>query len=266
MHWLALVTIGIAVVLALVFHNLSTKPTTTDSHLGSGEFFDAVADYYDITNAYMSLGLDMSWRRELVRAISLSQPEYVLDIATGTGDVACLVAVEMKKFGRKFEKIIGLDPSNKMLSYAALKAEEKSLNSSITFIHGDVQDMNLFQDDRFTKITMSFGIRNVPNRTKGLEEIKRVLKPGGVVAIMEFVTPRHGMFAPLARYFIKFIVPLIGSLSSQGLVKEYNHLRDSILNFPSPEEFVSMMLDVGFVDCTASNIAFDAIYIFKCKV
>lgn len=131
---------------------------------------------------------------------------------------------------------------------------------------GDVQDMHLFHPNSFTKITMSFGIRNVPNRTKGLKEIKRVLKPDGIVAIMEFVTPRKGALAPVARFFIQYIIPLIGSFSSQGLAKEYSHLRDSILNFPSPNEFRSMMVDTGFVNCTATDVAFDVVYIFKCKL
>lgn len=231
--------------------------------LGSGPFFDSIASYYDVTNKMMSIGMDMNWRKELVKHLQLQSTDVVLDLATGTGDVALLIASELGQLNSHHRKVQALDPSKNMLLNGAIKATKASLNENIEFILGDVEKMT-FADETFDKITMSFGIRNVLNKGNAVNEIYRITKPNGTVAIMEFVTPRRGLLAPFARGFIAYILPIIGSISSGGFTIEYTHLRDSIFNFPSPEEFRGTLLSTGFSHCEAIDIAFDVVMIFKC--
>jgi demethylmenaquinone methyltransferase/2-methoxy-6-polyprenyl-1,4-benzoquinol methylase len=257
----------ISILGVVVFYLIQIRSPTnkSESVLGSGVMFDTIAPYYDSANKAMSLGYDQSWRQVLVEELNLRADDIILDISTGTGDVAIWIAKKLQTLG-KFDgqPITGFDPSSKMLSYAAIKIEELKLAELIQLIEGDAQHMSSLADNYYDKVSMSFGIRNVPDRMKALHEIHRVIRPAGKVIIMEFATPLSGFFSPLARFLVNNFVPAIGGLISGGHTKEYDHLRDSILNFPSPDGFKEMMLKSGFADCISKSIFFDVVHLYIC--
>lgn len=159
------------------------------------------------------------------------------------------------------QPITGFDPSGKMLSIASTKIEEKKFTSLIKLIKGDAQEMSL-PSNYYDKASMAFGIRNVPDRMKALKEIFRVMSPNGKVIIMEFSTPLSGFLTPVTKFFLHYVMPTIGGLISGGHKSEYDHLKDSIINFPSPEGFKQMMIESGFSDCITKNIFFDVVYLY----
>jgi demethylmenaquinone methyltransferase / 2-methoxy-6-polyprenyl-1,4-benzoquinol methylase len=233
-------------------------PAESGATLGSGPMFDSIAPYYDSANKFMSLGFDQSWRRSLVDELNVKVDDVVLDISTGTGDVAIWIAKKFQELDKNDgQPVTGFDPSSKMLSYAALKIHEGSYENLIKLVLGDAQDMFTLADNYYTKVSMSFGIRNVPDRMKALREIYRVMHPNGSkVIIMEFSTPLSGFLAPMAKTFLHSVVPLHNA--------EYDHLRDSILNFPSPAGFKQMMIDSGFTDCINKDLFFDVVHLYVC--
>ena len=242
--------------------------------LGSGSMFDDIAPYYDITNKIMSLGLDNYWRNNMINELDLSGDscKKIIDIATGTGDVAIKIAKKLKTSYKLYnidcEKpyVWGLDPSINMLSYASDKA---SGNPDIQFIHGDATKMPKLSRSSFHHATMSFGIRNIKNRLMAIKEIKRVIKKNGTFIVMEFTAPQLGpqgsMLAPVANVFIKYVIPLMGSISSLGHNEEYKHLSDSIFNFPSPSEFNLELEQAGFKSCTYKNVFQGVVYLWICR-
>lgn len=203
---------------------------------GSGQMFDAIAPRYDLVNRLISLGRDQAWRRATVRALDLSPGAVVLDLATGTGDLALMIAREHPGV-----TVIGTDPSRGMLDLAVDKARARS--AEVSFAIGDAQAIDR-EDASVDAITMAFGIRNVPDRPRALREMARVLKPGGRAAILELGEPRSGALASLARLHIHTIVPRIGGLLSGA--REYGYLQRSIAAFPPPEVFAAMMEEAGF--------------------
>lgn len=242
------------------------------SDLGSGRMFDQIAPYYDNANKFMSLNLDQSWRRALVDELDLQPNEKhldILDIATGTGDVAIMIAKELQKKGMSERaSIIGLDPSSKMLGYAAKKVQNNGI-SFITLQEGNAEELSdLVRSGRlYDVVTISFGIRNFANKPRALGAIRRALKDStsSKVCIMEFVTPRSGPLAPLVMLFLNHVVPFLGSVVAGGHGAEYDHLRDSIIHFPSPPAFVDLMMQAGLTNCQASNVFLDVVYLFSCK-
>lgn len=253
--------------LGVIAYYLSVRVTgdKPGSTLGSGSMFDSIAPYYDSANRMMSLGLDQSWRKSLVDMLDLKKDDSVLDISTGTGDVAIWIAKKLQSLGKTGgQPITGLDPSSKMLLFAAAKISGGGFDKLIKLTEGDAQNMVELKNDRYDKVTMSFGIRNVPDRVKALREIYRVMRPDGKLIIMEFSTPSSGYLAPLSRFLLQYFVPTVGGLVSGGRTAEYDHLRDSILNFPSPSGFKEMITDSGFSDCTNVDLFLDAVHLYIC--
>lgn len=210
---------------------------------GSGEMFDIIAENYDVTNRVLALRMDLSWRRALVSRIKQRvaiSGSRILDVATGTADVALLLAEAMPK-----AQIIGVDPSVKMLQVGVSKINSyfKRYSPRIELEYGDVRELQS-QSNRFDGATMSFGIRNVPqgDRQKALCEIHRVLKPDSVFAILEFGEPdkQAGVLGFLCSVFIKHIVPFLGGILT-GHPRAYRYLQQSIDNFPSPSEFITLL-------------------------
>ena len=236
--------------------------------MGSGEMFDGIAPFYDTANRFMSLGLDQSWRRQLVKLLNLQASDRVLDVSTGTGDVAILIAKKMQSLGKKDgQPITGFDPSNNMLSFAASKLEQEKLTSMVKLIQGDAQHMKGIGSNSFDKITMSFGIRNVPDRKKALKELYRVARRKSTVIVMEFFAPlgvKDGILSSFAEVFVKLIVPAVGTVISGGHTKAYNHLSDSIFNFPSTDDFRSMMESSGFSQCRVESVFFNVVCACVC--
>jgi demethylmenaquinone methyltransferase / 2-methoxy-6-polyprenyl-1,4-benzoquinol methylase len=261
----------IAVVVSLVavlvyYFTKRAIPNDSGAAMGSGSMFDSIAPYYDSANKVMSLGFDQSWRQSLVDKLELVDQDVILDVSTGTGDVAILVAKKLQNLGRKDgQPVTGFDPSAKMLSFAAKKIEDGKLKDLIQLVQGDAQNMDTLKDNYYSKVAMSFGIRNVPDRMKALKEIYRVMRHNGKVIIMEFSTPSSGYLAPISKFLLQHFVPTVGGLISGGHTAEYDHLRDSILNFPSPSGFQQMMTDAGFSDCGNADLFLDSVYLYTCS-
>ena len=218
-----------------VFRNVSAPP----KDFGSGEMFDLIATRYDLVNRVLALRMDVGWRKVMVQKVKAQvQPDAkLLDIATGTADVALLLAEAMP-----LATVVGKDPSNNMLDIGRAKVKDRELNERIRLEYGDAQDFSAIKESSFDGATMSFGIRNVPDRQKALCEIHRVLKPNAIFCILEFSEPEKsaGIMGFFARLFIRHIVPTVGGILS-GKPKEYLHLQNSIKDFPSPTEFSNIL-------------------------
>ncbi|MEC7520222.1 MAG: bifunctional demethylmenaquinone methyltransferase/2-methoxy-6-polyprenyl-1,4-benzoquinol methylase UbiE [Myxococcota bacterium] len=211
--------------------------SATEVRQGSGQMFDAIAERYDLLNRIISLGIDQRWRRLTVAALELQERPRVLDLATGTADLALRIAQTHPD-----AQVIGLDPSVNMLSIGRDKARREEIDDRVKLVEGDAQALP-FDDDRFDGVTIAFGIRNVPDRGKALAEMARVTRPGGRVAILELSEPRSGVLGPLARFHVHHVVPTIGGLISGK--KEYRYLQKSIADFPPPEAFAELMRESG---------------------
>lgn len=207
---------------------------------GDGEMFDKIASRYDFINRVLALRMDVSWRKKMVQTVrdrvAAVEAPRLLDVATGTADVAIRLA-EIPS-----ATILGVDPSNNMLDQGRRKIKEKHLDDRIVLEWADARDLQRMDSDSFDGATISFGIRNVPEREVALCEIHRVLKSDGVLAILEFSEPddSFGFLGVLARLFIRHVVPVIGGILS-GKPQEYAHLQNSIKDFPEPKEFKAMM-------------------------
>lgn len=197
--------------------------------------FDAIADRYDVLNRLMSFGRDRAWRSKT--SALLNEPKSVLDLATGTGDLALEVA-RMYPAAR----VIGLDPSERMLAVGRIKTDKAGLASRVEYIRGDAQQLP-FPDQSFDAITMAFGIRNVANRPLALAEIARVAKSGARVAILELTEPQGQWLGPFARLYVHRVVPAMGALISGA--REYAYLSRSIAKFPAPDEFIQIAASTG---------------------
>jgi demethylmenaquinone methyltransferase/2-methoxy-6-polyprenyl-1,4-benzoquinol methylase len=219
---------------------------------GSGEMFDAIARRYDLLNRIMSLGLDQGWRKKTVRALDLGPDATVLDLATGTGDLALLIAREHPS-----ALVIAVDPSHGMLDVAAGKIGQAGARIELRL--GDAQALDL-PDRSIDAVTMAFGIRNVPDRPRALREMARVLKPGGRVAILELSEPRQGALAALARFHIHEVVPRVGAAISGA--REYSYLQRSIAVFPPPSEFGALMEEAGLSVLSIAPLTFGAVCLF----
>jgi demethylmenaquinone methyltransferase/2-methoxy-6-polyprenyl-1,4-benzoquinol methylase len=211
--------------------------TTESKTLGSGQMFDGIAARYDFVNRVISLGIDQSWRRRTVRSLNLPENARVLDLATGTGDLALLIARAAPS-----ARVVGVDPSKNMLELARAKVEKAGLTERVELELGDAEALP-FADATFDGVSIAFGIRNVPNRPRALAEMARVTKPGGRVAVLELSEPRGGVLGPLVRFHVHSVVPTLGALLSGA--PEYRYLQRSIAAFPPADEFAGMMAAAG---------------------
>lgn len=219
---------------------------------GSGEMFDAIAERYDLLNRLISFGLDQGWRKRTIASLELGAEPTVLDLATGTGDLAL-----MTKELHPSATVLGVDPSKNMLAIGAKKSEKKGL--AIDFRVGDAQSLEL-EDASIDAITMAFGIRNVPDRPRALREMARVTKPGGRVAILELSEPKRGVMSALARFHIHTMVPAIGGAISGR--REYGYLQRSIAAFPAPEEFAEIMRGGGLDVLEVAPLTFGVVCLY----
>lgn len=226
---------------------------TAPATLGSGEMFDAIAERYDRVNRVLSMGMDLRWRRLTVDALAEIAPKKVLDLATGTADLAIAVAERLDA------EVVGIDPSVGMLEVGRRKVAEKNLELRV----GDAQALDL-PDATFDACCMAFGIRNVPDRARALREIRRVLRPGGRVAILELNEPRRGLLSGLARFWIRACVPRIGAWLSGD--REYRYLQESIAAFPPPEQFLEMLADAGFESARVRRLTFGVCCLYVADV
>ena len=233
-----------------------SQAVPTEPRGGSGEMFDSIAKRYDLLNRIISLGIDQRWRKRTVEALRVRPGDTVLDLATGTGDLAILIART-----HPGAEVVGTDPSQNMLAIAEAKGSKASL--STRFLRGDAQSIEL-GDASVDSVSMAFGIRNVVDRPRALREMVRVTKPGGRIAILELSDPKTGPLSIFARAYIHSIVPRIGAFISGS--REYRYLERSIAAFPPPEAFAELMRDAGMVEVVASPLTFGVSCLFVGRV
>src|SRR5690606_18357558 len=204
------------------------------------KMFDTISKEYDGLNRVISFGIDIKWRKKVVQLVADSNPNIILDIATGTGDLAINLAKT------KAKKIIGLDISEGMLNVGKEKILYKSLQDRIEMVVGDSENLP-FEDNTFDAITVGFGIRNFETLEKGLAEILRVLKPGGIFVILETSVPTKTPFKQGYNLYTKNIMPLIGKLFSKDR-SAYKYLSDSASVFPYGETLNNILREIGFIN------------------
>jgi len=210
--------------------------------------FDKISSDYDFLNHFLSLGMDKCWRRKAIKILKKYKPRKILDIASGTGDFA-FEALKLKP-----EKIIGIDISEKMINIAKNKAKNKDDNNLITFLVGDSENI-LYDDNSFDAIIVGFGVRNFENLNKGLSEINRVLKPGGVALILEFTTPDTFIIRQLYYFYFNFILPFIGKYFSKHNFA-YTYLPETVKLFPSGSKFINIFEKSGFSGVNQVKLTF----------
>lgn len=221
---------------------------------GGASMFNKIANKYDVLNACMSFGMDRLWRRALVKELLRNDAHVILDVASGTADVAMRIAG-----GNPTACVIGLDPSAGMLDVGREKISKKGLDDRINLCEGDAQAMP-FVEDFFDSSGIAFGIRNVPNRAKGLAEMVRVTRPGGTVAVLELGEPDLTLFAPFARFHVHNVVPILGRYSAGK--EAYGYLQKSIADFPPRDEFLATMAAAGLTNLTCRPFAFGGANLF----
>lgn len=207
------------------------------------QMFDTISKEYDGLNRVISFGIDIKWRKKVVDIVNKQQPDTVLDIATGTGDLAINLAKTSAT------KIIGFDISPGMLEVGKKKIAQKQLDHKIEMVLGDSEKMP-FEDNAFDAITVAFGIRNFENLEQGLSEILRVLKPNGVFVILETSVPTKTPFKQGYKFYTKRILPLIGKLFSRDKVA-YSYLCESASVFPYGEALNNILRKIGFINAEA---------------
>jgi demethylmenaquinone methyltransferase/2-methoxy-6-polyprenyl-1,4-benzoquinol methylase len=204
------------------------------------QMFDNISGNYDSLNRVISFGIDLKWRRKVIEMVKKTNPKYILDVATGTGDLAIALADSDAK------KIIGLDISAGMLQVGKDKIQKKKLNKRIEMIQADSENLP-YPDHTFDAITVAFGVRNFENLEKGLSEIYRVLSPGGVFVVLETSVPTKFPFKQGYKVYSNYILPNIGKLFSKDK-SAYQYLSESASVFPFGEKFNNILRKIGFTD------------------
>jgi demethylmenaquinone methyltransferase/2-methoxy-6-polyprenyl-1,4-benzoquinol methylase len=216
--------------------------------------FDNISHKYDFLNHFLSLGIDKAWRKKAIRFLEPLRPKFILDVATGTGDFA-LQALTINP-----EKVTGIDISDGMLEVGQVKVRKLGLNDKIELLKGDSENIP-FEGNKFDAVTVAFGVRNFENLEKGLREIYRVLKPGGMVVILEFSKPRKFPVRQLYNFYFKIVLPRIGRVVSSDKAA-YTYLPESVEAFPDGEDFKKILNDIGFKDtaCKFLTLGISSIY------
>lgn len=231
------------------YSNLSESKKTQVSTM-----FDTISVEYDKLNRLITFGIDQSWRKKLVKAIVQLQPKKVLDVATGTGDLAIAIATKCKA------EVIGLDISAGMLEVGKQKVLDRTLQKQIDMVIGDSENL-AYPDNHFDAVTVAFGVRNFENLERGLTEIARVLKPGGTLAILETSMPTHPILKFVYQIHGRIVLPLFGKLFSRDQ-RAYQYLADSAEAFPYNEKFVNILLSSGFTKAIHHPQTFGAACIY----
>ena len=222
------------------------------------DMFNNIAPTYDRLNHLFSFSIDKLWRRRVVRRVRRFKPERVLDVATGTGDLAIKMAKAMPK-----AKIMGVDLSENMLSVAAEKVRRQGLDDHIALYQGDAENLDV-ANELVDVATVAFGVRNFGNVEQGLSEIWRALRSGGHLIVLEFSTPRNFLVRKLYQFYSNHVMKPVGGLVSKDR-KAYDYLPDSIAAFPDRERFLDIMRKVGFDECRrhSQSLGIAQIYIGK---
>ncbi len=240
---------------------MEEKATVTPYGSGSGKkaeverMFDKIAPKYDLLNRVLSLGIDVSWRKKALGYLKSAQPKEILDVATGTADVAILAAKMLKP-----SKIVGIDIANQMLDLGRVKIGNEKLENVISLETGDSENLR-FPENSFDAVTVAFGVRNFENLEKGLAEMLRVLRPGGRAVILEFSRPHVFPFKQIYNSYFKYVLPLIGRLTSRD-IRAYTYLFESVQAFPEGDDFLNILTKLGYQNpvCERLTLGICSIY------
>ena len=216
--------------------------------------FNNIAPQYDFLNRFLSAGIDITWRKKALSLLKKDNPKKILDIATGTADVAILAANILSP-----EKIIGIDISDGMLELGRKKITNLNLQDTIELLQGDSEAIQ-FEDDSFDAVTVSFGVRNFQHLENGLNEIKRVLRKGGKIVILEFSRPSMPGIQQLYKIYMSVLAPGIGKLFSNNR-GAYQYLNDSVQKFPEGKDFINVLDSIGF-----NNTSFKRLSLGICSI
>ena len=233
------------------------KPYNTDQTKKEEvrEMFDNIAPKYDLLNHTLSMSIDRVWRRRVVGEVRRAKPGRILDVATGTGDLAIAMARRIRDV-----QVLGVDLSEQMLAVARRKIEARGLDGRIVLDRGDAERLAV-ADASVDVATVAFGVRNFGDLGAGLRELARTIKPGGKVVILEFSRPRNRVFRALYEFYSYKILPRIGGLVSRDK-RAYEYLPASVGEFPAPEKFMAMMARAGFRNCRARSQSFGIAQIY----
>jgi demethylmenaquinone methyltransferase/2-methoxy-6-polyprenyl-1,4-benzoquinol methylase len=218
------------------------------------DMFDNIAPKYDLLNRVLSMKIDIIWRNKLVKWMKSDNPQEVLDVATGTGDLA--ITIEKGTSA----KVIGLDLSQQMLNVGVIKIKKLNLDGKISMQKGDAENLP-FEDNRFDSVSVAFGVRNFENLPKGLSELRRVVKDNKSVFILEF-SKVEGFLGPFYMFYFKNILPAIGKLVSKDN-RAYTYLPDSVNAFPFGEKMRQILLDTGFKKVEYKKLSLGIATIYK---
>ena len=224
-----------------------------DSELSKKEqvadMFDNIAYRYDFLNRFLSVGIDIQWRKKAIQQLKDIDPQQILDVATGTADVAIMAARILQP-----EKIIGIDISEGMLSFGRKKIIKLGLENLIELLNGDSETIK-FEDNSFDAVTVAFGVRNFQHLEKGLSEIKRVLKPGGKLVVLEFSKPKAAIVKQLYNVYMNSVAPGFGKIFSKNR-NAYKYLDESIRKFPEGKNFTNILDDLGYTNTFCKPLSF----------
>lgn len=218
--------------------------------------FDNIAPKYDLLNHTLSMSIDRLWRRRVVRVVRRCRPRRVLDVATGTGDLAIAMAKRIKGV-----QVLGVDISEGMLEVARRKVEARGLDERVVLDVCAAEDLSPLADGSVDVATVAFGVRNFGDIESGLREMARTINIGGTVVILEFSRPRNAMFRRAYEFYTYKILPRIGGMISRDK-RAYEYLPASVGEFPAPEEFMAMMTRAGFTECRARSQSFGIAQIY----
>jgi len=218
------------------------------------DMFNSISRNYDFLNHFLSLGIDIRWRKKAIKILQKDQPKLILDVATGTGDFA------IEALALKPDKIIGVDISEGMLEVGRKKIRQKGLEDVISLESGDSEGL-LYPDNNFDAVIVAFGVRNYEDLQKGLKDMWRVLRPGGKVVILEFSKPESFPFKQLYNFYFKAILPIIGKIVSKDNAA-YTYLPASVNEFPFGDDFLDILKETGFRDtkCTPLTLGISSVY------
>lgn len=212
------------------------------------KMFDNISSDYDFLNHFLSLGIDIAWRKKAIKLLRPLNPRTILDVATGTGDFA-IEALRLKP-----EKVIGVDISDGMLSVGREKLKRRNPDRTIELLHGDSEKLP-FEENKFDAVIVAFGVRNFENLKNGLSEMLRVVRPGGMVVILEFSKPTKFPFKQLYNFYFKFVLPKIGRWVSKDS-SAYTYLPESVQAFPDGEGFTKILDQLGYKNTRCKPLTF----------
>lgn len=214
------------------------------------EMFSAIAYRYDFLNHFLSLGVDITWRKKAVRKFTEMDGKNFLDVACGTGDMS----IELVKASQSLARVTGIDFSPEMVKIGRDKMKKQGLESRVDLGIGDALDMQ-FDDNFFDGSMCAFGVRNFAELATGLKEMARVIKPGGKMVILEFATPSNRLIASLYKFYFTRVLPLIGGIVS-GKKQAYAYLPDSVYKFPTPKKLALKMEEAGLCQVRFTLLTF----------